>query len=96
MPVSENQAREMFAAIQDFQLKDAQAEKVTYDNNIAIAEAWWDTVKPPIPTARQEALDVYNIIVQLLKSETDEFRLFILNTKLQQANEKFKEIKASV
>ena len=93
---TESEAREIKSAIESFQLKDEQVVQATHQTNIQLAKDWWETVKPTIPTTRQEALDVYNFIKNLLKTETDRYRLQLLNKKLEQANEKFKEIKASL
>ena len=94
MPYTEQEARDMIAAINLAGQKDAQQAQALFNANKQTALNWWDTVKPAIPTTRQQALDAYNYIKNLLITQTDEFRKIILREKLEQANEKFKEIKA--
>lgn len=74
-----------------------------------VALDWWDTIKPAVPTTRDEAFTTYTFIestivteTALRDAETDQvqkeihhYRILILNEKLKQANEKFKEIKAN-
>jgi len=78
------------------QLRDADTlqDKTDFDANIAIAQAWFDSVKPAPPTNRAEALAVFQFIEGLLQTETDIFRLKLLKIKLQEANIKFKDLKA--
>jgi len=59
----------------------------------AVAEAWWDTVKPAVPTTRTEALAVYNFILGLLQTETDADRLHLLGNKRDLAWDKYKTVK---
>ena len=80
-------------AIQQLEAFEAQQAQDANDARRAIAEAWWDTVKPNTPQTREEALDAYNFILGLLDTETDADRLTLLRQKLQLANEKFKERK---
>jgi len=77
------------------EVEQAQA-KVIDDAKIQTALTWWNTIKPTIPATRQEALDVYDFIKGLIETETDRFRLAVLRKKLDEANEKFKEIKRNV
>lgn len=95
MVVTEPQAREIFAAIQDFQEKDNQATQAQHQADIAIALVWFNTLGINIQAAtnRNQALDNFNQIKSLLQTETDSFRLSILGTKFIEANEKFKERK---
>lgn len=57
------------------------------------AKAWWDSIKPAIPNTRDEALDAFNFIKNLLDTETEKFRIKLLKNKLLEANEKYKERK---
>jgi len=75
--------------------------------NLAVAEAWWDTIKPRVPQTRNEALTAYRFIQSEIETQRtnfeDEtepvqkeifgFRLRVLNQKLKLANEKFIERK---
>jgi len=84
--------------IRDVLAQLADTEKTTKlaieQGKIQTALDWWDTVKPDIPTTRDEAITVYNFILSLLDTETESYRLAVLRNKLIEANEKFKEIKA--
>lgn len=93
MPFTEQDAKDMRDAMNLLQQKEQQQTQTQFDTNIQTALAWWDTVKPQIPTTRQEAKDAFDFIEQLIKTETDTFRLTVLRKKLEEANEKFKEIK---
>jgi len=77
------------------QLEDADNAQVqaTFDANMVIANTWWDSIKPAAPTTRAEALVVFKFIEDLLKTETDEFRMKVLRQKIRLANEKFLERK---
>lgn len=93
--VTEQEARDMWAAIQAFQQKDADAQKAVHENNIRTAQNWYNS-HPEInhnPTTRAEALEVFNKIEQMLRTETDRYRLTVLINQKEFANEKFKEIK---
>jgi len=59
----------------------------------AEALAWWNTIKPRVPTTRQQAIDAYRFIKNQLTIETDRYRLGILRTKLEEAETKYKERK---
>jgi len=95
MVVTEPQAREMQAAIESFQAKDDQTTQAQHQVDIGIATAWFSTQKINIQaaTTRTQALDNYNQIKSLLQIETDAYRLGVLRKKLDEANEKYKEIK---
>ena len=80
-------------AIQQLEAFEAQEAQDAADARRAIAEAWWDSVKPDIPQTREEALAAYRFIEGLLETETDADRLNLLRQKLRLANEKFKERK---
>lgn len=67
--------------------------KAIQDGKIQVAVDWWNTVKPAIPSTRDEALIAYNVIKELLKTETAHYRLAVLRIKLNEANDKFKEMK---
>jgi len=72
-----------------------------------VAQSWWDIIKPEVPTTRDEALAVYRFIeaeIVIQKNNFDketvpiqkqifEFRVELLNIKLREANEKYKERK---
>ena len=95
MPVTRAQATEMRDAIKQLEAQERQDEIDQFQADMAIAEAWWQTIKPASPTTRAEALSAYNFIVGLLQTETDEFRVKLLKRKLDLANEKFRERKAN-
>lgn len=93
--VTQQQAKDMRDAIRQLEASELAAIQTQRDADIAIAMTWWNTVKPSMPTTRQEALDAFNFIKGLIETETDRFRLHVLKKKLEEANEKFKEIKAN-
>ena len=72
---------------------------------IQLAQDWWDdTIKPTLVwnntqsliDQRANILIDYNMIKGLLDTETDLFRLRLIRQKLEQANDKFKQIKANL
>jgi len=93
------------------QLEASEAAQLETDRQtkIAVANAWWDGIKPAAPTTRTEALAVFRFIETEIRThktnfenETDpvqkeafRFRVALLHKKLRQANEKFKEVKAA-
>lgn len=91
--VTEQEARDMKAAIEAFEKKDADAQRAIHDAEMLKAQTWYDSIKPKVPTTRDEALTAYKTIKSLTETETDNFRLRILRQKLEEANEKFKELK---
>lgn len=93
MVVTSIQAKEMRDAIQLLGQAEAQQTKIEFDANMVIAQTWYNTIKKPVPTTRQGALNKFNHIKELLETETNQFRLTLLRTKLQESNEKYKEIK---
>jgi len=69
------------------------------------ANTWWNsTIQPTLlwnntqslEEQRANILTDYNNIKLLLNTETDQYRLYVINQKLQQAETKFKQIKASL
>ena len=73
--------------------------------DLGIANDWWDsTIKPTLVwNNTQSLIDQratiiidYNNVKLLLDTETDLFRLFVINQKLKQAEQKFIQIKASL
>ena len=88
-----NNADKIMTTIQTKNNADTAAAKVIRDANIQVAVDWWNTVKPAVPTTRDEALTAYRFIEGLLQTETDSLRLTLLRNKLEQANEKYKERK---
>jgi len=93
--VTEQEARDMDAAIIAFHDKDTQTQRTQFDADKAIAETWWNTLGIDIQGAltRDEAIDNYRQIESLLQTETDRFRLVVLKEKLVEADEKFRERK---
>ncbi len=105
--VTQQEARDMWAAIQQFQAADEAQAQTDRAVKIAAAQAWWDTIKPARPTTRTQALAAYKFIEAEIvtqttnfRNETDpiqkeifEFRVRLLRKKLVEANEKYKEIK---
>lgn len=91
--VTRQEAIDMRLALEELAQFEQQQAQTQFDVDLQVALDWWDTVKPAIPTTRQEALDAYRFIEDLLKTETDRFRLIVLRKKLEEANEKFKERK---
>ena len=82
--------------IKDNELLERQQNKVQRQADLDIALAWYNTLGIDIQGAltRDEALANYRQIESLLETETDNFRLFILRGKLDEANEKYKQVKA--
>ena len=85
------------------QESDAAAAQRVID--IGIANDWWDnTIQPtlvwnntqPLVDQRANILIDFNNVKLLLDTETDKYRRFVINQKLEQANTKFKQIKASL
>jgi len=95
MPFTEQDAIDMRDAMNLLQQKEQQQVQALYDTNIQIALTWWNTVKPTTPTTRDEAKDAFDFIEQLLKTETDRYRLIVLRKKLEEANQEFIERKAN-
>ena len=95
MVVTEPQAREIQAAIEAFLEKDAQIIEAQHQADSAIALAWFNTlgINIQVATTRTQALDNFNQIKLLLQTETDSFRLAVLRKKLEEANERYREIK---
>jgi len=105
--VTQQEARDMWAAIQQFQATDAAQAQADNNAKLAVAQAWWDGIKPAIPQTRDEALAAYQFINAELNSQTRDFqnetdpiqkeilqfRVRLLRQKLNEANEKFKERK---
>jgi len=93
--VTEQDARDMVMAINDFQSKDGQTAKTQFDADKAIALTWFNSLGINIQGAltRDEALANFRTIESLLQTETERFRLIVLREKLDEANEKFKERK---
>ena len=94
---TEQEARDMKAAIEAFENKDERVIRDQFNADKAIAITWWNSLGIDIQRAltRDEALANYRTIESLLKTETDRFRLVVLREKLAEANEKFKERKAN-
>ena len=95
MATTEIQAREIHTAIGDFQSKDAQVAQVQFDMDKAVAVSWFDSLGIDITeaTTRVEVATIYFQIEALLESETDRFKITVMRAKLDEANEKYKEIK---
>ena len=93
--VTEQEARDMDAAMIAFRNKDDQVLRDQFNADKAIATTWWNGLGIDIQGAltRDEALANYRTIESLLQTETDRFRLLVLREKLAEANEKFKERK---
>jgi len=93
--VTEQDAIDMEEAMRLLEQKREQQVQTQYNADIAIVEAWFNTLGINIQTAtnRTQALDNFNQIKSLLETETDTFRIGMLRRKLEEANEKFKERK---
>jgi len=81
------------------------AAQAIRDAAIAAANTWWnDIIKPTLVWRNSQTLIIqreniiidYNNVKPLLDTETDKARLFVIREKLEQANEKFKQIKAAL
>jgi len=94
--VTRQEAQEMRDAIRQLEAAEQAAEQAARQILIDQALAWWDTIKPAIPTTRAEALAVVRFIEGLQRTETDNFRLQLLRNKLQQALIKLQERKRNV
>ena len=77
------------------QLSDSEQAQNEADRQIRLiaVQAWWDGIKPAVPTTRLEALAVINIIKGLLETEIIKARLRLLRKKLEEAKIKYKERK---
>ena len=91
--VTQQEAKEMRDAIKLLEQTETQQAQAQEDSKIQIALAWFNSLNIPIPTTRNQALDNFNEIKQLLETETDVYRLAVLRKKLIEANEKYKEVK---
>ena len=91
--VTQQEAKEMRDAIKQLEESERQQTQTQNDAKIQIARDWYNTVEKPTPTTRQEALYIFNFIKSLIEIETDRDRLRLLKNKLDEANEKYKEIK---
>ena len=91
--VTQQEARDMWAAIRQFQEMDSDAADAARQILRDAALVWWDGIKPAVPTTRDEALAVFQFIENLLTTETDLVRLELLRKKLREANEKYRDIK---
>jgi len=69
------------------------------------ANAWWNnTIQPTLlwnntqslEEQRTNILTDYNNVKLLLNTETDQYRLYVIRQKLEQAETKFKQIKAAL
>ncbi len=109
MMVTQQEARDMWDAIQQFQTADGLQAQIDRDAKIAVAQTWWDGIKPATPTTRAEALSAHGFVkttldaeiilfkneVEPVQKEIHQFRVVLLRKKLELANEKFKELKAN-
>lgn len=91
--VNRQEAKEMRDALTELQNFEAQQEQERENQLMAQALVWYNTIKQNTPTDRQEALDDFNFIKSKIQTESDNYRKRILQIKLQEANEKFKELK---
>jgi len=91
--VTKQDAIDMRDALNSLNDDEDRQVQVDYRAKIIIQNTWFDTVKPPIPTTRNQALDAYRQIQTLIRNETDRFRKQFLGRKLIEANEKYKEVK---
>jgi len=82
--------REALAELDAF---EAQQAKNASDARRAVAQGWWNPIKPSVPNTRADALAAYKFIEGLLGTESDPDRLSLLRLELKLANEKFKERK---
>jgi len=104
---TEAEAREISAAIEQFKSADIATREQEITDRVAVAQAWWDSIKPVVPTTRLEALAAYKFIETEIitqrtnhNNETVEVqklvfrdRVNMLNKKLLEADEKYKERK---
>ncbi len=81
--------------IKDNELLESQQKETQRQADMDIALAWYNTLGIDIQGAltRDDAINNYKQIELLLETETDNFRRGVLNEKLREANEKFKERK---
>jgi len=107
MAFTQAEVLEMRDKIRQLEANEATQAEADIAAKAAIAQAWWDTIKPAVPTTRDEALAVYRFIEletidqkRNFENETDrdqkeifQFRVRLLREKLEEANEKFKERK---
>jgi len=95
MVVTESEAREMKTAMEDFQTRDNQLTQAQARADLSTATDWFNTlgIRIQAATTRTQALDNFYQIESLLKTETNRFRITILRQKLDEANEKYKQVK---
>ena len=91
MPFTEQEARDMIAAIENVRQIDAAAAKATKDAALAIAQAWFDALPQIIdPTVtKDDAASNYREIQTLQRTERDADRQEILRRELVIANDDF-------
>jgi len=96
--------------LKQLELADEVQAEVDAVAKMAVAQSWWDALKPFIPTTRAEALVIYQFIEaekitqrtnasnerNPIQKEIYQFRVKLLAKKLDEANEKYKEIKRSI
>ena len=105
--VTQQEAKDMRDAMRQLDIDEQAQAIVDFDVKIAVAQTWWDGIKPAQPTTRAEALTVFEFIKAELVTQRNNFlievnptqkeifhmRVNLLRKKLKQANEKFMEIK---
>lgn len=100
MVVTEDQAEEMRDAILLLEENEAKQNEIQHKSGIIGATSWFNTLGINIQGAqdRTAALDNFDQIKSLFETERnkqlkDGFKIIVLNDRLNEANEKFKEIK---
>ncbi len=95
MPYTEQEAKDMRDALNLLAQNEAQQAQTQYNADKTIALAWFNTLGINIQTSttRTQALDNFDQIELLLETEIDVFKRTVLDQKLVEADEKFKEIK---
>jgi len=93
--VTQIEAKDMRDAIKQLEVFETQQAKAQQDILIRQAEDWFRTLGINInsATTRNQALRNFQDIKILIESETERFKKAILRKKLEQANEKYKEVK---
>ena len=102
---TEQEARDMEAAIKAFQIKDGQVIQDKFNTDKAIAITWFDTnILPTLTWNNTQPLDIQrvNILVDfrtlenLLTTETDRFRLLIIKEQKDIVENTFIRIKEAI
>lgn len=101
----ENNIDQVKTFIRNHDLLEQQNAQVKFDADKAVAQNWFTTtIRPTLTWNNTQTLDIqrvnilndYNTVKNLLTTETDRFRLIVIREILEQANNRFKQIKRAL